>query len=155
MVDQLENLPDDDLEILLKRAEQEENTQQKEYNRPDYFETFPKAKSAGLKEYLHEQIRHYNGLPEGVRAYKRNVAVVVQAIAAMNYETWGFVLYRTTYKNESAWEDFMTQFKSINDGNIAHPNKGQLLEVVADGFEVMLATDGEVGDGASFQDCIE
>lgn len=151
----LEDLPDDELVKLLKRAEQEEEAQQRGQNTPDYFQELPKKTSQQLKAYLHEQIRESSGLLEGVRVHKRNIAPVVQAVAAMDFEKWGYVLYRTTYKNAPAWDDFMAQFKSINDGQLKHPNKGGGLEMIEDMFEMTLAVDQEVEEGANFADCVK
>lgn len=139
----------------MKRAEQEDTVWRKTNNKPDLFVRLPKRIEYQLTDYLHEQIRQEFGLPPGVRVYKRKMAVLTQALMALDPEKWGYVLYRTTYKNETAWDDFETKFKNINDVELRHPNKGLGVEQAAPFFEMLMAIEHEVPEGATFFDCAE
>lgn len=109
--------------------------------------------AATIAETMHDHAREQAHLPAGVRLYKRSIAPLAQVVEVQGYEQFGFVLYRTWYDNETAYNEFMDALQKVNEVQMAGEYRGTGLELVREKFLMPTADEKEMLDGADMRTC--
>lgn len=93
------------------------------------------------------------GLSPSVPVWKRSLAPIVQVLTLQSYEQFGFILYRTSYKDEAAWEKSFETLAMINEAQMENTMEGEGLEVLEDRLLMPMDAEDDTLDGASADDC--
>jgi len=121
---------------------------------PGYFAELPKDVKAKITDAMHEATRQQANLGPGVRAYKRAVAPIVQVVTLQNYDEFGFMLCRTSFSNETLWEEAFENLNGVFEEHLLTEGDyfGTGLELIADKFLFPIEDDDSF-EGASMDDC--
>lgn len=114
----------------------------------------PKKVLNNITSTLHEYARQQLGVPEGVRAYKREIAPLVQVFSLQNHENFGFILCMPSHVDEEALHEFVETLDMINAAQLQNFMEGTGLENIEGRF--MMPLDAEIGKNAkdiSAEDC--
>lgn len=117
-----------------------------------------------MKARMRASIAQSEALMAGVRARRRpespsrrtpnkskrvNVAdMIEQQMQKDNHVIWGFVIYRTTYTNQSDWDEFMVRLRAILEDDFDYCNGRDILGK----FALTVMDNKEQFDGASSHD---
>jgi hypothetical protein len=122
------------------------------YENPGVLQQFSNKIVRNISNAIHENTRKAQGLPPGVRAYKRNIAPLVALISLQSFDNFGFVIYRTDYSNETAYLEFVEVLDSVMTAQKENYLNGDGLEQVQD--RLMISVQDEKSfEGASATAC--
>lgn len=144
-------LASDDMQKLMLRLNHDFRIGKSNSNK-GFLEELPYQAMEDITNGIHEIARKASGLPPGVRAYKRAIAPLVAIVTIQNYENFGFVIYRTSYGNDTAWEAFMENLDSVMEAQMEGDWYGEGMENIKDNFLMPIEDDVSL-DGGSAEDC--
>jgi hypothetical protein len=137
-------------ESLRKRAEQHAIAAMANLNN-GYLELLPDEILDSISSIFHSRAHAASNLPPGVRVYKRDGAPLAQVVEISGFETFGFLLYRTWYEDEAAWEKFIGTVETVNKAQLNGTGRGAGLEVVRDRYMLAVANEKASLDGAGWK----
>lgn len=116
-----------------------------------FLEELPYTVMRNISHSMHEIARKASGIEPGVRAYKRNIAPLVAIVSLQSYENFGFILYRTSYHNDTAWEYFMDVLENMMTNQMSSNWDGHGFAEIKGNFLLPIEDDVTLDGGA--EDC--
>jgi hypothetical protein len=112
-----------------------------------FLEELPYKAYRDIEDGVHEMARKAHNLAPGVRAYKRNIAPLAAIVSLQGYENFGFIIYRTSYSNDTAWEAFMETLNDIMEAQIDSVLAGEGVDEIKDKFLMPIDDDVTLDSG--------
>lgn len=112
-----------------------------------FFEELPYKVYRDIEYGIHERTREAHNLAPGVRAYKRNISPLAAIFSLQGYENYGFIIYRTSYSNDTAWAAFMDTLNDILEAQIDSALAGEGVDEIKDKFLMPVEDDVTLDNG--------